>query len=159
MTDSTLNLDGPDSVKRRSVVKAAAWAAPVVATAVAVPRISATVDPEPEEATSIGATTTSPQVGNVGRIRPFGIDPLGDDGFLPDGQTFTLASASLDFNTIITSITGGIITPDGEGLWLLTPNSGSVDVDIRFTSPVPGSYTLTSNGPVDMGQAWGGTVI
>ena len=74
MTESSSNIEVPsDHTTRRTVVKAAAWAAPVVAAAVAVPIVSATV--EPPEATSIGATTTSPQVGNVGRSVSYSLYP------------------------------------------------------------------------------------
>lgn len=143
-------------MKRRSVVKAAAWAAPVVAVAVSAPMASASVEP-PEEATTIGATTTSPFVGNVGIIRPFGLAPNGEDGFFPNGQTFTLTS-DLDFNSIVTSISGGTITQVSPGVWLVTPDPGSTAVDIRFNSPSAGTYTLTSDGPADAGRSWGGTV-
>lgn len=154
----TENIDKTEGIDRRSVIKAAAWAAPVVAVAVSAPMAAATTV-EPEEAESIGATTTSPQVGNVGRISPFGIDPLGDPGLFPAGQTFTLTSSTLDFDSNVLSITGGSLQLVGPGEWLITPLPDSTAVDIRFNSPVPGTYTLTSNGPIDAGQTWGGTVV
>ncbi|MFT4135462.1 hypothetical protein [Microbacterium sp.] len=144
------------NISRRTVVKGAAWAAPVIAVAVAAPLAAATVV---LVATSIGATTTSPIVNQVGRIRPFGIDANGDDGKFPAGQTFTLTSAELDFDSIITSITGGTVTKTGTGTWIITPAADVVAVDIRFTSSVAGSYTLVSNGPVSSGTSWGGSVI
>ncbi len=156
MTDE-VNTSEARGTARRTVLVTAAWAAPIVAGGVAVPALSASEPPV--EATSIGATTTSPLVGNVGIIRPFGIDPGGDDGAFPDGQTFTLTSSNLDFSSIVTSITGGTITPTGSGTWLITPNPGVTNVDIRFNSPNTGTYTLTSNGPVDAGQTWGGSVL
>lgn len=141
---------------RRTVITAAAWAAPVIAVAAAAPKAAAS--PEPEEATSIGATTTSPFTNAVGLISAFGIDDLGADGFLPDGQTFTLSSSTLDFDAIITSITGGTIAPSGAGSWLITPNPGATRVSISFNSPTTGSYTLHNNGPADGGPDWTGQV-
>lgn len=145
-------------LKRRSVVKAAAWAAPVVAVAVAAP-VHATSHEEPVEATSIGVDATSPRVNGNGRIRPYGIDADLNDAYFPDSQTFTLTSSDLDFNAIVTSITGGVITPSGSGVWLIIPNSGATSVDIRFNSPTVGSYTVTSNGPVLPSGSWNGAVL
>ena len=146
----------PQGPSRRTIVTAAAWAVPVVAVAAAAPMASAST--EPEIATSIGATTTSPFTNAVGLISPFGIDDLGADRFLPDGQTFTLSSDTLDFSTIVTSIAGGTITPSGVGTWLITPNPGATRVSISFNSPTTGSYTLHNNGPADGGPDWTGLV-
>lgn len=144
-------------MKRRSVIKAAAWTAPVVAAATAVPWAAASTPPV--EATSVGATTTSPLVNNFGRIEVFGIAPNGDNGFFPDGQTFTVASTDLDFSQIVTSVTGGTFTSDGAGKWTITPASGSTDVKIIFKSGTAGTYTVTSNGPVTPGNTWNGSVV
>lgn len=131
---------------RRTVVKTAAWAVPVVAVAASAPFAAASV--EPEQASSIGGTTTSPIVGNVGRLEVFGIDPSGDDGFFPAGQTF-LVSADFDFGAMVTSITGGTITQNTDNTWILTPNPGVVKVAIRFVSTEAGPYEVASRGPVD----------
>jgi hypothetical protein len=146
----------PQGTSRRTVMKGAAWAAPVVAVAAAVPMAAAS--PEPVEATAIGATTTSPFVNAVGLIRPFGIDDGGADAFLPDGQTFTLESSDLDFNTIVTSVTGGTLSQVGPGEWLITPTPGTLEVRINFNSPTTGSYVLTNNGPAEGGPTWNGQV-
>ncbi|KAB1661091.1 hypothetical protein F8O07_03805 [Pseudoclavibacter sp. CFCC 13796] len=144
-------------LSRRTIIKAGAWAAPVVAIAAAAPMsAAASTDPLPE-ATSIGATTTSPFVNEFGRIEVFGQDATAEDGFFPTGQIFTLTSADLDFNAIVTSITGGTITPSGANTWIITPNSGANIVKIRFSSPVPGSYSVSTSGPAT-GGPWGGNV-
>ncbi len=144
----------PQGTSRRTVIKGAAWAAPVVAVAAAVPLASAS--PEPEIAESIGGTTSSPRVGNVGRVEVFGLDAAGDDSYFPAGQTFTLTSADFDFEASVISISGGAISAGpGANQWTITPNSGSVRVNIRFNSSTPGSYTLSSNGPID--PSWDST--
>lgn len=143
---------------RRTFTKAAAWATPVIAAAATAPMAATSTEP-PEEATSIGGTSTSPKVGNVGFIRPQGLDPNGNEGYFPNGQTFRLLSSDLDFDTIVTAITGGTIVKLSDGEWLITPDDGVTSVNIAFNSPVPGSYRLVSEGPVDPGQSWGGTVL
>lgn len=143
-------------VRRRSVIKAAAWTAPVVAAAAVVPKAAASVPPV--KASSIGARTDSPNVGDTGHITPTGIDPNGDPGFFPAGQTFTLTSSDLDFDSIVTSVVGGTLTKTGQGSWLITPNAGVTSVDIKFRSTTTGSYVLTSNGPVMTGNTWNGAV-
>lgn len=149
----------PQSTQRRTVLKAAAWGAPAVAIATAVPSAKANVpSPEPVEAVSVGGTTTSPFVNAVGLIRPFGIDDAGAAAFFPDGQTFTIQSADLDFSSIITGVSGGTVTASGAGTWLITPNPGVTSVDINFNSPIPGTYSLISNGPVEQGNSWQGAV-
>ncbi|MFT4050815.1 MAG: hypothetical protein QM677_01045 [Microbacterium sp.] len=152
MTDSTEKT----SISRRSIVKGAAWAAPVIAVAVTAPLAAATVV---AVATSVGITTSSPYTGNNGRIEVFGIDADGDDATFPDGQTFTITSSELDFDSIVTSITGGTITSLGDGVWLITPDSDATSVVIKFNSSVTGSYTVTSLGPIAEGTSSTGNVL
>ncbi|MFT3874818.1 MAG: hypothetical protein QM708_00065 [Propioniciclava sp.] len=154
--DEIAREEAPKGPSRRTVVTAAAWAAPVIAVAAAAPMAAASQ--EPEEAMSIGATTTSPRVGNIGVVRPFGLDANGQDGAFPPGQTFTL-TASFDFLASVVSWANGTITPNGPGSWLITPNEGVTNVNITFRSSVAGTYELTSNGPIDPGQTWGGAVL
>lgn len=160
MNENTLEASPEGGTNRRTILKGAAWSLPVVAAVAATPLAAASTEPEPEEATSIGGTATSPRVGNPGFLRVFGLDDLGEEGFFPTGQTFELESSDPAFDTYITAIIGGTVTPTTAGKWLVTPNpSPNTAVRINFNSPVTLSYSITSLGPVDIGTPYSGNVL
>ena len=138
----------PQGTSRRTVMKGAAWAAPVVAVAAAVPMAAASVV-EPEEAVGVfvGAGSQA-NLANAARIALTGLDANGLDEFFPDGQTFTVASTFPWDDIVIASITGGTISGG-----IITPNSGATSVVILFRSATPGTYTVTSNGPAGAGES------
>lgn len=155
--DDTLEAKTPRHTSRRAVVTTAAWAVPVVAVTAAAPFAAASPEP-PKLAQSIGGTTSSPIVNNVGRVEVFGLDANGDDGYFPAGQTFVL-TASFGFGSTVTSISGGTLTQTSPTTWTLTPNPGVVKVTIRFNSSVVGTYSVKSQGPVDPTWSSNGSVL
>lgn len=147
--------DAPQQgLSRRTVVAGAAWAVPVIAVASAAPMAAAAS--EPVVATSFGGTATSGNVNQNRFMRVFGLDDDLNEAFFPAGQSFTLTSTGIDFNTVISSITGGTIS--GSGPWTVTPDSGSTAVQINFNTPTPGTYRIESNGPVGAGDGYSGSI-
>ncbi|WP_313811157.1 hypothetical protein [Glutamicibacter sp.] len=128
-------------IDRRTIVKGAAWAVPVVAAATAVPMASASVPADPADV----AVTVFGQSGQLSR----GIEThLIDENFqpvpFPEGTTLTITVTSVDGGTITNpSVTGA------------TPNGSSQDGDVYTFNYIvpPGETSVTFKGDVT------GTVI
>lgn len=133
-------------IKRRSVVKAAAWAAPVVATAVAVPAVSAST--EPPAASFAQVTIDSPRsVGSWGLVRVQGRteeDGLPVNGALPEGTTIVLSASA---GTISINPGGQVgvasITDNGDGTYTVIPLPGATVVELYASLDAPGVLTAS----------------
>ncbi|WP_233615592.1 hypothetical protein [Leucobacter chromiisoli] len=146
MNENTQNT--PDGIKRRSVVKAAAWAAPVIATAVAVPAVAATGEPT-EEATYVylGGDSGAPAgiwngANAQGRLVENGeLVP----GYLPAGTTITLTPSPEGATISVRNMVGvsGFENPDGS--WTLTVLADTGQVSWQHTLDIPGTIDGTTS--------------
>ncbi|MCI1748743.1 MAG: hypothetical protein LKI24_12040 [Acidipropionibacterium sp.] len=135
-------------MKRRSVLKAAAWTAPVVAAATVVPLAAATTTPPPPA----GGNTSTP---NFGAKRGVQIN-LVDESFVP---TAFPAGASIELTVTgsgsISGLTvsggtfsGGTPDPLTAGTYTITPTAGGTYINIIATT-ITGStsYQSVISGP------------
>lgn len=112
------------TLTRRTVVKGAAWAAPAIALAVAVPAASAsTVD--------VGAFSLDGSCGALGTLGP-GFTLKAGTGDIPAGTTISITGTGVA-NIGVFSVTGGTATVS-----VLSGNSRLITI----TSPVPAGATI-----------------
>lgn len=123
----------PRQIERRTIIKGAAWSAPVIAAAVAAPMAAAStssfdVRVQREKCTLIGAS-----IGNAQKPR---FSVYAEAGTIPTGTTFTL------------TVTNGLLNL---GLFQDDPNAGYevVDVAVFGTSKV---YTITTTRDITSGS-------
>lgn len=139
----------PQGTSRRTVMKGAAWAAPVVAVAAAVPMAAAS--PEPPEATfAFVGTTTSPKAGTNLNFRANGqslVDGDYEDGaVLTQGELFTFtfangATATGYGNLVGLEYVSGSIE-SGTIVFAVTADTAN-NVSVRFSNVTPAGGTIS----------------
>ncbi len=129
-------------IERRQIVKAAAWAAPVMMVAAAAPLAAASADNTPFYMRAIPMVVDD-SVGNGPEVWP-SADPF-DGQVFPEGQAFKVefpgAYTVWDVNGIFDEATG-----------ILTPLPGTNGAQVFVIAHAPGTYTMTSLGPRALGQ-------
>ncbi len=152
--------EAPQGTSRRTVMMAAAWAAPVVALAAAAPMAAASVDPPAATNTQITIDQNN-AVGEWGLVQVKGRTVEGGfpvDGALPAGTYFTLtpsAGATITISSGGQSGIAGISGPDGSGVYTVTPVDGVVTASLFATLNIPGSISVRVFGPAPGGPAEG----
>lgn len=152
----------PSAIKRRTLVKGAAWAAPVIAVAAATPAAAAsTVEPEPSEnATSVKVTTGSAI--NAGAWAQGVIETIdtttrpATPAIFPENTVITITAPEGATITIDPSDRVGVGTISGEGTSqvVITPVPGVTTVSYYYTISSPGTATTEVTGDVN-GSAFG----
>lgn len=141
----------PQGTSRRTVIKGAAWAAPVVAVAAAVPMAAASVEP-PEATYAFVGTTTSPSAGSNLRFRANGqslVDGDYEDGAaLKQGELFTFtftngATATGYGNLVGLAYVSGSIE-SGTIVFAVTADTAS-NVSLRFTNVTPAGGVIAGS--------------
>lgn len=129
------------SASRRTVLKAAVWAAPIVAVAAAAPLAAASTTPAPRVD---GATITASNFGPTERGAVIG---LVDSDFnpiaFPGGSTISLTvtgTGSLTVTRVVNGAFSPAVTELTAGTYTLNPNGGALNVNFR--GPVTGSITV-----------------
>jgi len=147
----------PKSIKRRTLVKGAAWAAPVIAVATATPLAAAsTVEPEPSEnATSVRVTTGSAITAGEwaqGEIQTIDTTTRpATPAVFPENTVITITAPEGATITLDTADRMGIGTIEGEGTSTvtITPVPGETTVSYYYTISIPGTATTQVTGDVN----------
>ncbi|MCI1748317.1 MAG: hypothetical protein LKI24_09595 [Acidipropionibacterium sp.] len=148
---------------RRTILKGAAWTAPVVAAAAAVPAWGAdsgVTPPPPVDATSYQTTGASVQGGKPAYLAAFGVDDAGNDAKIPDGAIITLtvdpSTADGTVEVVVGSASAPVEKPDGT--WTIYPTPGETRLRVAATFPkgTTGTITLSGGGilPASSSVAW-----
>lgn len=147
----------PQGTSRRTVMMAAAWAAPVVALAAAAPMAAASNEPQANFA--FVGTTTAPTAGSNLQFRANGQVRVGNDyedgAVLPAGElftfTFTNGATADGFSNLVglTHVSGNPAT-GGPVVFAVTEATSST-VSVRFTNVQPSGGVI--NGTILNGGA------
>ncbi len=152
------------SVSRRTVIKAAAWAAPAVAIVAAAPIAAATVEPPPaveaggyiDTGRPAGTAAYGYVVGRAPNPTPGGFPPT-VDAALPAGSTIVISA----------SVPGLVVTPgpgvesiedNGDGTFTIIPVPGVTKVEFTVSIPTAGTVSSQLHGPVG-GGPWSGNFV
>jgi hypothetical protein len=122
---------------RRSLVKGAAWSAPVIALAVATPAAAASTSLPPATFAYTGGSL-GVRSGNVAVFNLNGIDSEGESAALPNGSTVTV-SPSPGITFVVVSYSGATMVDNGDGTFTFTVTSSDVSavvIRVRPTGPV-----------------------
>lgn len=127
-------------VKRRTIVKGAAWALPVIAATTATPLVAASVKPAVAQNVRITASCWGPNILGVGASYPqFRIDAVGAPVLA--GSTFNLVSTGL----------AGVSIGGGNGLvGVDLINNNNATITLKQTIPAGGSTNIRVTGVVDV---------
>ncbi|MFV0433648.1 MAG: hypothetical protein ACK5LO_06700 [Leucobacter sp.] len=149
MSENLNELEG--GMKRRSVIKAAAWAAPVVAVAVSAPIAAASGEPPAAVYAGLGGPATPPKVGENATFRGWGEDAHRDTpATLQQGTIFTLtftngATASQGTLTGLTLFSGDPTAGGVVEYVVSADTSAQVVIRLSNVQPEGGVITLTSS--------------
>lgn len=165
MSEEVSNVAGA-GISRRTVVKAAAWAAPVVAVAVAVPNVAASVDPP--VATNVGVDQTgNPNLGSNLSVRYNGQSWDQGEGeyvngaAIPTGSTLTITLSNGATADSYSNLEGLILVSGtiaaGPLVFSVVGTPTTVRVRLNNISPVGGQINSVISGPGVSGSA--GSII
>ncbi|MFT3888345.1 MAG: hypothetical protein QM713_09330 [Arachnia sp.] len=145
---------------RRTVIKTAAWAAPVVAVAAAAPLAAASVEPPPAVRSQITIDQNT-DAGQLALVRVTGRTTEGGvpvDGALPADTYFTLTPSAGATITIAPNGQAGIANiagPDANGVYTVYPTSGVVAATLFATLDQPGNISVRVFGTAPGGPSEG----
>jgi hypothetical protein len=128
---------------RRTVLKGAAWTAPVIAAAIAVPLASASTPPP---ATRYGASGSTQNGGEDGYFSAYGIVQGGAHAVIPSGTTITFTVDPTDAVGSVT-VTNGSLSGPVDGVYTIVPTAGVTEVDVDAVFPSGTSATIRISGP------------
>lgn len=145
---------------RRTVVKGAAWAAPVVAVAAAAP-LAAASDPEPPAATYSGGYVASVAHTAWGTVRINGVAVIDDeelDAALPANAYYTLTpppGVTLEIRSINQAGVASITGPDANGAYTVYPTPGITESSVQVRLSGPGNLAVQVFGDAPGGPYTG----
>lgn len=160
--DDGLETSQQSGLSRRSVMKAAAWSAPVIASVVAAPLAAASTSPPGPVATQVRiGIGTGFAAGTWTPITFTGRTTVGDlptDAPLPAGLIILLTPS--DGAAISVSASGRVgftqVTENENGSWTLIPTEGIVQASAQITSTTPGTILVNVSGTLvaSGGSSW-----
>lgn len=143
-TEETLTQTG---LKRRTVIKGAAWSVPVIAAAVAVPAYASS---NPPVAIKFGTSSTSGAADEENFFSARGVSNTGTDALIPDGSVITFTVSPADaVATEAPEVTTGNATitgPDAGGKYTITAAPGATFVAIKAAYPAGVTGTISISG-------------
>lgn len=156
MTNSIQETLTSKDVKRRTVIKGAAWSVPVIAAAVATPLAAAS---GPKEATSFGTAGATVPGGSNAYYAAYGVDDNGDDAKIPAGTTiqFTVSPANSVGTVTIAAATNGSATISGpvNGVYTIVPSAGTTRVRLKTSFPSGTAAQIVISGSLGSSSANG----
>lgn len=135
-------------MKRRTVIKGAAWSVPVIAAAVATPLAAASGEP-PKDATAYGTAGSTKPGGSPAFFDAYGQDDDGNDAKIPANTVITFSvSPETAAGTVALTTANATLTGPVNGVYTITPVTGTLRVRLKATFPAGTSATIAITGPL-----------